>query len=103
MIKADFCRKGGKIVGFKVSGHAYYGDPGQDIVCSAVSSACYMAANGIEECAKVKCDALYVDEGEMFLHCENEKASLLLESLHLHLTALAQDYPQYLKIIYTEV
>ena len=103
MIKADFCRRGGEIVGFKVSGHAGYGHAGEDIVCAAVSSACFMTANGITDCAGLVCDIQIDDDGEMKLTCFDRGAKLLLDSLYLHLTQLAQQYQQYLIITNTEV
>ena len=39
----------GNLVGFVMEGHAGYADPGEDIVCAAVSSVAYMTANTITE------------------------------------------------------
>ena len=35
----------GGVLGFSMEGHAEYGEAGEDIVCAAVSSAAYLAAN----------------------------------------------------------
>ena len=37
------------VVGFEVSGHAEYADPGMDIVCSAVSALTITVINSVEE------------------------------------------------------
>ena len=42
----------GNLVGFVMEGHAGYADPGEDIVCAAVSSVAYMTANTITEIIK---------------------------------------------------
>lgn len=91
--------------GFKINGHST--ESAKDIegktVCAAVSSAAYMAANTILEIVKIKCD-VKVDEAEMYLYIKNptEKAVLVLEGFFLHITELAKQYPNRIKII-TEV
>ena len=67
MIYADFLvEKEGFVTGFRVAGHSDYSEIGTDIVCAAVSSACYMAANTIIEGISVSPLSVRVDEGEMF-------------------------------------
>ncbi len=49
MIKAEFLRYSGALVGFSVTGHAGAGEYGHDIVCSAVTSAVMLTANTITD------------------------------------------------------
>jgi len=39
---------------YTVKGHAYAGDPGNDIVCAAVSAIAYTGANALEELAGIR-------------------------------------------------
>ena len=61
------------VVGFEVSGHAEYADPGMDIVCSAVSALTITVINSIEE----QCDDdfysdFHQDTGYISLHFHGE-------------------------------
>ena len=48
MIEVEFFREpDGTLTGYTFSGHSDYAEQGSDIVCAAVSSAAYMAANTI--------------------------------------------------------
>ncbi len=83
------------LYGFEISGHSSKNgdDEVGKIVCSAVSSAAYMAANTITEVIGDKAEA-QVDEAMMRVLVQNpSKASILvLEGLKLHLTELSNQY-----------
>lgn len=83
------------LYGFEISGHASksHDDEVGKIVCSAVSSAAYMAANTITEVIGDKAEAT-VDDAMMRVLVQNpSKASILvLEGLKLHLTELSNQY-----------
>ena len=90
-------------VGFKVSGHS--GVRGESIVCAAVSSACYMAANTITDVLGLQADVSERD-GYMSVIVSGDdipKASAILAGLRLHLEQLAGQYPNQIKIIISEV
>ena len=57
MINAVFTVSRGFITGFTISGHSDFAEQGSDIVCSAVSSAVYMAANTITEVQQIEAEA----------------------------------------------
>jgi len=84
-----------KLYGFEISGHASksHDDVIGKIVCSAVSSAAYMAANTITEVIGDKAEAT-VDDAMMRVVVQNpSKASIMvLEGLKLHLTELSNQY-----------
>ena len=103
MIKASFYITDGSISGFEIKGHSGYAESGRDIVCAAVSSAAYMAANTISEILSCPIDAK-VSDGYMSvkLLCENNAARDILSGLKLHLTELSNDNPDFNKIT-TEV
>ena len=90
-------------VGFRVSGHT--GVRGKSIVCAAVSSACYMAANTITEIIGAAAD-VSEDNGYMRVIVKDgdiPKSETILKGLRLHLEQLAIQYPKQIKIIFSEV
>lgn len=102
MIRAVFFRSGG-LRGFELSGHAGSGIYGSDIVCAAVSSAAYMAANTVTEVLSVEADADVRDGYMKFSFSSgNSAAEAVLDGLELHLRELEKEYPKKLKVI-TEV
>ena len=90
-----------QLQGFEIKGHAMFAQSGEDVVCAAVSSAAYMAANTVTEVIKVNANA-EADDGRMILMLEkaNEKTETVLRGLELHLTELSKQYPENIKIIY---
>ena len=106
MIRARFIEKNGGLVGFEISGHAFFADKGEDIVCASVSSAAYMTANGITEVLGVKAEASDDEKGMMKLSLLeiDDAAVKMICSLAFHLEHLAKDYPKNLKVFFdTEV
>ncbi len=92
-----------ELAGFQVSGHS--GIQGKSIVCAAVSSACYMAANTITDVLLIDADILLRD-GLMRLAISNDdisKARVILQGLQMHLTQLGEQYPKEIKIQISEV
>ena len=89
----------------QMEGHAGYADPGEDIVCAAVSSAAYMTANTITEIIKADTEVA-VEDGMMFvkvaagdaLRCRD-----LLTGLKLHLIGIEEQYPDHIQVNYLEV
>ena len=99
MIKVNFFTSGKDIVGFEISGHSGSAETGSDIICSAVSSAAYMAANTITEIVKCKAEADISDGYMSFcVRSDLSDAQQILEGLKLHLEALAADYPDNIKV-----
>ena len=94
----------GGVLGFSMEGHAEYGEAGEDIVCAAVSSAAYMAANTITEVLSSPAQAEVSDACFRFsLLSACDLAVTILEGLKLHLSELQKQYPAYLTIDITEV
>ncbi|MBR5498489.1 MAG: ribosomal-processing cysteine protease Prp [Clostridia bacterium] len=100
MISAVFNIPEGK---FTIQGHSGSAESGQDIICAAVSSAAYMAVNTITEILGQKVSA-DVRDGYMkiSLSGNNEAASDILRGLELHISELADEYPDFIRIT-TEV
>lgn len=86
-----------------MSGHT--GVVGQSIVCAAVSSACYMAANTITDVLMLDAD-ISLRDGYMRLMLSDGdavKARAILQGLRIHLQQLAEQYPKNIKIEFSEV
>ncbi len=104
MTKVHFNHRDGKLCGFTMLGHAGYAQEGEDIVCAAVSSAAYMAANTITEVLSSPAQAEVSDACFRFsLLSACDLAVAILEGLKLHLSELQKQYPAYLTIDITEV
>ena len=106
MIRVDFyLSREGSLKGFSIRGHADFSEEGSDIVCAAVSSAAYMAANTVTDVIRADARA-EVDEGYMMLTVANKDlraCSAVLEGLKLHLISLEEQYPNYINVFYLEV
>ena len=105
MIKVKFYHSSDAPIGFEISGHSGYGTHGNDIVCSAVSSAAYMTANTLIEIMKLPVSA-DVDDGLMKISIPSEsatKAKDILLGFELHINELAGQYPKNVTITTTEV
>lgn len=81
--------------GFEISGHS--SEDGDDeigkIVCAAVSSAAYMAANTVTDIIGDKAE-IFVDDAVMRFYVKNPSVCTVkvLEGLRLHLTELSEQY-----------
>ncbi len=78
-----------------------FAESGSDVVCAAVSSAAYMAANTVTEIIGAKAFAS-VSEAKMRLTVNeaNEQTDAVLKGLRLHLSELSKQYPENIRVIY---
>ena len=88
----------GKVTQFTVNGHSGYAESGSDIVCASVSSAVWLAINGIEKQNLAK---LSYEESDGFVRCiisdKTEGADILLDSLVMFIAELSGQYKKFLK------
>ena len=98
MLRAVFHRKNNDLCGFRISGHAGYGEAvsewdGNDIVCAAVSSCTMLVCNAITDSFGVAAE-VSVEEDLISLELKeyDPAASTLIKALYEHLTALSEDY-----------
>ena len=102
MTSVKFLADKAGLYGFEISGHSSMNcdDENGRIVCSAVSSAAYMAANTITEIIGDKAEA---EVSDALMHFEVINPTLtsikVLEGLELHLTELSVQYSNNIKII----
>jgi uncharacterized protein len=94
----------GTIVGFAVKGHAEYARKGWDIVCAGVSTVTFGTVNSIEKLTGVVLDTSMDDgflSGTLVPVSDPEvsaKIQLLLESMVVMLSDIAESYGKYIKI-----
>jgi uncharacterized protein YsxB (DUF464 family) len=100
MTTAKFLFSDDAIVSIELSGHSGFAEEGSDIVCSAVSSAVYMAANTIIEIMKLNPKTV-VRNGYLKLEMnldDARKSKTITDGLYLHLSELQGQYPNNLKL-----
>ena len=87
--------------GFHISGHAGFADPGQDVVCAAVSMLAINTANAVETLTEAGF-TVNADEKTGDIHLEltseDEKAALLVEALALGLQTLEKQYENFISL-----
>ena len=95
MTRVRFSADDKGLYGFEISGHS--SKDGDDeigkIVCAAVSSAAYMAANTVTDIIGDKAE-IFVDDAVMRFYVKNPSDCTVkvLEGLRLHLTELSEQY-----------
>ena len=101
MTKAKFLADENGPYGFEISGHcsADSDDETGRIVCAAVSSAAYMAANTVTEIIGDNAD-IFTDDAVMRFSVRNPSDCTVkvLEGLRLHLTELSGQYGNNIRI-----
>ena len=105
MTTAEFLKKDGEVIGFKVKGHSGYDDRGKDVVCASVSSAVMLAANMVTEVLGIDADvSAYEDTITLMTNIKgDEKLQKLFEVLIVQLRHIALEFENNLKIQFTEV
>ena len=97
----------GLYTGFSISGHAEYGEPGEDVVCAAVSALVINAVNSIQAIARDPSRETWNQEKGIirFLPAvpENHDTQVLLQSLVCGLQSIEEEHDRYLDLIIQEV
>lgn len=98
--------KQGDIFWFEVKGHSGQAPAGNDIVCAGVSAIVQTALIGLEEVAEVK-NAYTLADG--FVECQlplenisSEKkhcAAVILKTMRLGIESIAEQYPEFVRIL----
>ena len=101
MIRAKLLIGDHRLTGFEIRGHAMFAPAGSDVVCAAVSSAAYLAANTITDVLGEQAQA-QVTQGRMIvrLAAPTPQSEAVLRGLAMHLTALSRQYPTHIKVFY---
>ncbi len=82
-----------KFSGFSISGHAGYGEEGNDVICAAVSSCTMLVCNAVTE--NFGADAqveVGKDKITLTLKKPSDPAQKLISAFYEHLEILSQDH-----------
>ena len=110
MVKVEFVRSSGKLVSFKMKGHAMPREAQNevDLVCAAISAISQTTVIGIEEVLKIKVK-YDIEDGFLNLNLETlalediERCQVLLETMILGLKSIEITYGDYIKVETEEV
>lgn len=110
MVNVEFVRSNGKIVSFKIKGHAMPKEAQLDIdlICAAISSISQTIVIGIEEVLKIKVK-YDIEDGFLSLNLEGqtlediERCQVLLETMILGLKSIEITYGEYINVKVEEV
>lgn len=98
----------GEYTGFVVEGHAGFDQPGQDIVCAAVSVLTQTTALSLKRILKTELETFEISEGKLVCRVDQARNSqkhkeiqLLFRSMVLGLVETSKSYPEYLELEYT--
>ncbi|MCR5692063.1 MAG: ribosomal-processing cysteine protease Prp [Eubacterium sp.] len=103
MIKIEVKKQNNDIIGFYLLGHAGAGEYGEDIVCASVSILTINCINSIEELCEEEF-SLDSDEERGMIdfslnHKPSKESSLLLQSWLMGISAIADQYRDYVTLI----
>ena len=102
MIHAKFLSTDKKLSGFVICGHGTENENDFDgrLICSAVSSAVYMAVNTITDVVGAKIDySNFGDEFSVRILSKIDESQVVLKGLELHLKGLKKEYKNKITII----
>ena len=110
MTTVTFHTQGSRITGFDAEGHSGYAQEGEDIVCSAVTSAVRLVECVLNDVMGL-CAAVKVNEktahislripGSLGQTAENA-CQTLLTGMMVYLTELHNEYPDYIEVLEAE-
>lgn len=103
MTKVSFILKDEKPYAFLIKGHAEYGNYGEDIVCSGITTAVFTTLNLLNKLLKEEDYTLIENEEQGLIDFKLNKIDdlslLIIQNLLDILINIEEQYPQNLKII----
>jgi uncharacterized protein len=89
---------------FVISGHAYSGEPGHDLVCAAVSAIVFGSLNAFDQyISNVTSDIIRDGYVHSIFNKEDETLQMMFHMMLTQLESVEQAYPKYIKINNKEV
>ena len=107
MIRVTFHKKDHELVSFDMTGHAGFGEYGEDIVCAGVSALAITTVNSIEKLAgyqpivdvdEVEGGYLYFEVVRDVTKVQAQTTQILLNSLLLGLEDIQSEYQDFLAV-----
>jgi len=90
------------ITGFQIKGHSGFGEEGNDIVCSGISTASQMAVVALKEVLKLEFE-MQIRDGFIFVHLKEEDydnpyAQCVLNAMEKTLEDICKNYARFVKM-----
>lgn len=108
-VNIERSRESGTIEAFQISGHAFFGKPGHDIVCAGVSAVTVGTVNAVEKLTAVELPN-EMHEGYLRVRVPKDmdesrigQIQLLLESMVVMLQSIEEAYGKYIAIKQQEI
>jgi len=98
MIRVRVTGGKGSVRSIRISGHAYAGDPGEDLICAAVSSIGIGTLNALEELAPETCKPELGEDIRISVRESTNTVQTILETMLVQLGTIAEKYPKNMKI-----
>ncbi len=106
MITVRFYKKDAHYYGLEVSGHAYFDEPGKDIVCSAVSALATTGYNTLCHYIGAENLSLAVEEAEGYLKFEvknpashdQQVTDIVFKTIAIGIDSIAQTYTKHVTL-----
>ena len=100
MITANFNYKNNKVESFEISGHAFAGEPGEDIVCAAVSAVTFGLTNSIIGLDESEL-SIKMDDGYLLVENlpDSEACPTLIYGMITSLHTIEEEHFKYLTVI----
>ena len=114
MVTVTMLQQSGRTVGFTSTGHAFHGEAGKDVVCSAISVLTQTCCLGLTDVIGLKegKELVYSIDDEEGIHCvladdtreeRLDRAELLFLTMEAGLCSIQESYRKSLKIRHREV
>lgn len=104
MIRVDIDRSAGRIVGFRIKGHALFAEKGKDIVCAGASAVAVGTVNAAEAVVgvtlTVKMESGLIDAmvPESVPEASQTSLQVLLESMVVMLQTIERSYGEHIRV-----
>lgn len=103
MIKVHVVKKDDLISHIKVTGHAFMGEPGNDLICAGVSSIVIGTLNALNEICGLELDNAIINDGHVEFNLNDKlndkKVQLIITHMIIQLKTIEESYGDYIKII----
>lgn len=109
MIRVEISQVNGHYCGTKITGHAYAGEPGKDLVCAAVSTLAQTLVNAVESIGGIpeKSLTLKMDHGHLEFKIKNDDLSdvidIIFRTFRVGIEGIEGTYSKYVKLKIKEV
>ena len=107
MIEVTFYSEGSRLTGFTVQGHSGLADPGEDVLCAAVTSAVRLAECAVNDVLGLEA-AVKVRQKDAYLSLKlptklgqtaESTCQTLMTALMVHFAQLHEEYPDHIIVL----